>query len=141
MNWGSLLRRARLRTLAEGERAAATAERQRQASGEGAVPVLVGDQDRMLRLWRTLFDCGLFTNAVTQPAVAPGHDLIRTSYIASHTDAQIEQVLERFAEAGHRTGILGAGDSASHAAKPSAHKSSPGAPATTACPTRPSAFT
>jgi 8-amino-7-oxononanoate synthase len=70
------------------------------------VPVVVGDQERMLRLWRTLFECGLFTNAVTQPAVPPGQDLIRTSFIASHTDAQIDQVLERFAEAGRRCGIL-----------------------------------
>jgi len=61
----------------------------------------------MLRLWRTLFDCGLFTNAVTQPAVPPGHDLIRTSYIASHTDDHIEKVLERFEEAGKRTGVIG----------------------------------
>lgn len=70
------------------------------------VPVMVGDQERMLRLWRMLFDCGLFTNAVTQPAVPPGQDLIRTSFIASHTDEQIEQVLARFTEAGRRTGIL-----------------------------------
>lgn len=33
------------------------------------VPVIIGNQERMLRLWRTLFECGLFTNAVTQPAV------------------------------------------------------------------------
>ncbi|MBZ0153720.1 MAG: pyridoxal phosphate-dependent aminotransferase family protein [Planctomycetes bacterium] len=70
------------------------------------VPVIVGDQDRMLRMWHTLFDCGLFTNPVTQPAVLPGQDLIRTSYIASHTDAQIDQVLARFAEAGRREGLL-----------------------------------
>ena len=70
------------------------------------VPVIVGDQERMLRLWGTLFDCGLFTNAVTQPAVAAGQDLIRTSFIASHTDAQIDQVLERFAEAGRRSGLF-----------------------------------
>lgn len=70
------------------------------------VPVIVGDQELMLRMWRTLFDCGLFTNAVTQPAVPPGHDLIRTSFIASHTDAQIAQVLERFADAGRRSGLL-----------------------------------
>lgn len=70
------------------------------------VPVIVGEQERMLRLWSTLFDCGLFTNAVTQPAVPMGQDLIRTSFIASHTDAQIDQVLERFAEAGRRTGAL-----------------------------------
>jgi len=60
----------------------------------------------MLQLWRTLFDCGLFTNAVTQPAVPTGGDLIRTSYIASHTDAQVGQILQRFAEAGRRTGML-----------------------------------
>lgn len=70
------------------------------------VPVMVRDQERMLRLWRTLFDCGLFANAVTMPAVPMGMDLIRTSYIASHTDAQIEQVLARFAEAGRRVGML-----------------------------------
>lgn len=70
------------------------------------VPVIVGDQDRMLRLWRTLFDCGLFTNAVTQPAVPVGADLIRTSYIASHTDEQIDQVLDRFAEAGRKIGLI-----------------------------------
>jgi len=70
------------------------------------VPVIVGDQDRMLRLWRTLFDCGLFTNAVTQPAVPVGADLIRTSYIASHTDEQVDQILERFAEAGRKIGMI-----------------------------------
>jgi 8-amino-7-oxononanoate synthase len=81
-----------------------------QTAGHSAspiVPVIVGDQDRMLRLWRVLFECGLFTNAVTQPAVPMGHDLIRTSYIASHTDAHIDQVLERFAEAGRRLGMIG----------------------------------
>ena len=82
------------------------------------VPVIVGDQERMLLLWRTLFECGLFTNAVTQPAVSPGQDLIRTSYIASHTDEQIDQVLGRFADAGRRTGVLSSipPPSASHAA-------------------------
>jgi 8-amino-7-oxononanoate synthase len=59
-----------------------------------------------MRLWKTLFECGLFTNAVTQPAVPMGTDLIRTSYIASHTDEQIAQVLERFAQAGHKLGLI-----------------------------------
>ncbi|MCA8964161.1 MAG: pyridoxal phosphate-dependent aminotransferase family protein [Planctomycetes bacterium] len=72
------------------------------------VPVIVGHQERMLHLWRALFECGLFTNAVTQPAVPVGQDLIRTSFIASHTDAQIDEVLQRFAEAGRKVGMLGA---------------------------------
>lgn len=70
------------------------------------VPVIVGDQVRTMKLWNTLFECGLFTNAVTQPAVPLGSDLIRTSYIASHTDDQITQVLERFAIAGKRIGLI-----------------------------------
>jgi 7-keto-8-aminopelargonate synthetase-like enzyme len=82
------------------------------------VPVIVGDQDRMLHLWRTLFDCGLFTNAVTQPAVPAGTDLIRTSYMASHTDQQIDEVLERFAKAGQRSGLIAAAPpSAPHVAR------------------------
>lgn len=84
------------------------------------VPVIVGDQELMLRMWRTLFDCGLFTNAVTQPAVPPGQDLIRTSFMASHSDNQVDQVLDRFAEAGRRIGMLSAtsvpASPASHAA-------------------------
>ena len=70
------------------------------------VPVVIGDQERMLRMWRALFEAGLFTNAVTQPAVPPGLDLIRTSYIASHTDEQIGLVLARFAEAGRKIGVI-----------------------------------
>ena len=71
------------------------------------VTVIVGDQERVMRLWKTLFECGLFTNAVTQPAVPMGADLIRTSYIASHTDEHITQVLERFAKAGRMHGLIG----------------------------------
>ncbi|MGE3172932.1 MAG: aminotransferase class I/II-fold pyridoxal phosphate-dependent enzyme [Planctomycetota bacterium] len=70
------------------------------------VPVVVGDQERMLRMWKVLFECGLFTNPVTQPAVPQGHDLIRTSYIATHSDEQIGMVLARFAEAGRKVGIV-----------------------------------
>jgi 7-keto-8-aminopelargonate synthetase-like enzyme len=70
------------------------------------VPVIVSGQERMLRMWRALFECGLFTNAVTQPAVPVGMDLIRTSYIATHTDEQIGLVLARFVEAGRKVGLL-----------------------------------
>jgi 7-keto-8-aminopelargonate synthetase-like enzyme len=59
-----------------------------------------------MKLWNMLFECGLFTNAVTQPAVSLGSDLIRTSYIASHTDEQITKVIERFAMAGKRIGLI-----------------------------------
>lgn len=70
------------------------------------VPVMVGEQTRMFVMWKTLFECGLFTNPVTQPAVPVGMDMIRTSYMATHTDQHVAQILERFSEAGARTGVL-----------------------------------
>jgi len=38
--------------------------------------------------------------------VPVGCDLIRTSYIASHTDEHVDAILERFAEAGRQTGVI-----------------------------------
>jgi len=72
------------------------------------VPVIVGDQDQLFRFWKLLFDYGLFTNPVTVPAVPPNMDLIRTSYMATHTDEQITRVLDIFERAGRVMGLLGA---------------------------------
>jgi len=73
------------------------------------VPVIIGHQEKMMRLWKTLFECGVFTNAVTAPAVPAGMDLIRTSFMASHTEEQIQQVLDRFAVAGRMCGVIPGG--------------------------------
>ncbi len=69
------------------------------------VPVIIGDPLQMLGMWRYLFEAGLYTNAVTQPAVPAGMDMIRTSYMATHTDQQIDQVIERFGAAARRAGV------------------------------------
>ena len=60
--------------------------------GESPTPVLpifIGEEMRMLPFWKTLFDEGVYTNAVLPPAVAPDATLIRTSFMASHTAEQI----------------------------------------------------
>ena len=72
------------------------------------VPVIVGDQDRLFAFWKLLFETGVFTNPVTSPAVPPGMDLIRTSYMAAHTTEQCDRVLEIFENAGRRMGMLDA---------------------------------
>ncbi|MEZ5963362.1 MAG: aminotransferase class I/II-fold pyridoxal phosphate-dependent enzyme [Planctomycetota bacterium] len=69
------------------------------------VPVIIGDQDGMLRFWKALVEEGVFTNPVTGPAVPPGMDLIRTSYIATHTRAHLDTVLRAFRTAGLREGV------------------------------------
>ena len=70
------------------------------------VPVLVGDQVKCFRLWKGLFEAGIFTNPVIPPAVEPGHALLRTSYMATHSDAQLERVLEAFERLGRKMNLI-----------------------------------
>lgn len=70
------------------------------------VPVLIGDQVKCFRFWKGLHEAGVFANPVIPPAVEPGHALIRTSYMATHTDEQLDRVLEIFEKLGRKMGIL-----------------------------------
>ena len=70
------------------------------------VPVLIRDDTACFKFWRGLSDAGIFANAVVPPAVAPGTSLIRTSYTATHTDQQLDRVLETFARLGKKYGII-----------------------------------
>jgi 8-amino-7-oxononanoate synthase len=60
------------------------------------IPVLVGELIDTFRFWKLLFDAGVFTNPVAPPAVPEGECLIRTSCMATHTDAEIDRVIEVF---------------------------------------------
>ena len=68
------------------------------------VPIITGGIEPTLALWRTLLDAGVFTNPVLPPAAPTGR--LRTSYMATHTEEQINRVLEIFAWAGRRLGII-----------------------------------
>jgi 7-keto-8-aminopelargonate synthetase-like enzyme len=68
------------------------------------VPIVVGDSPRTFAFWKALFDHGVFTNPVIPPAVPEGSSRIRTSVMASHTDAQIDEALERIERAGKQVG-------------------------------------
>lgn len=70
------------------------------------VPVMVGDQDRLFAYWKTLFELGLFTNPVTAPAVPTGGDLIRSSYMATHSRAQCDRALDIFEQGARKVGLL-----------------------------------
>jgi 8-amino-7-oxononanoate synthase len=70
------------------------------------VPVLIGDDQLTFLTWKRLFEEGVFVNPVISPAVAPGHQLLRTSYMASHTIPQLEQVLSIFAKVGKEVGLI-----------------------------------
>lgn len=70
------------------------------------VPIIIGDDQRTFLTWKLLFENGVFVNPVISPAVAPGHQLLRTSYMATHTDEQLECVLDIFAKVGRQVGLI-----------------------------------
>ena len=61
------------------------------------VPVLVGDDWQAALLWKALYDGGVFVNTALHPAVPPGAALLRTSVMATHDDAVLDQALAVFA--------------------------------------------
>lgn len=70
------------------------------------IPIIIGDDQLTFATWRLLFENGVFVNPVISPAVAPGHQLLRTSYMATHTDAQLDRVLETFEKVGKQVGLI-----------------------------------
>ena len=70
------------------------------------IPIIIGDEMATFMMWRALFDSGVYTNAVIPPAVPPNLSLLRTSYMATHTDEQMERVLMLFEQVGKGVGII-----------------------------------
>lgn len=71
------------------------------------IPVLIGDDERAFMLWKMLREEGIFTNPAIYPAVPKGQALIRTSYSATHSDEELDKVLESFQKGGQKLGLLG----------------------------------
>ena len=70
------------------------------------IPVIIGDDPRTFAMWKALFANGVFVNPVISPAVPQGSQLLRTSYMATHTDAQVDRVMETFHAVGKEVGII-----------------------------------
>lgn len=70
------------------------------------IPIIIRDEMQTLEMWKQLYEAGVYTNCVIPPGVAPGMSLLRTSYMATHTDEQMDRVLETFAVVGKQVGII-----------------------------------
>jgi len=70
------------------------------------IPILIGDMHATFLTWRLLFEEGIYTNPVIPPAVPPNQSLLRTSYMATHTDEQMAFVLEKFAKVGRLVDMI-----------------------------------
>lgn len=70
------------------------------------IPIIVGDHALVMKFWRALFDAGLYANCIVPPAVQPGHELLRTSYMATHTNDHLDRALGIFETVGKKTGLI-----------------------------------
>ena len=70
------------------------------------IPVIIGDQLKSMMTWKALFEAGIYTNVALPPAVPEGQSLLRTSYMATHTDEQLDRLLEIFEKVGKEQGII-----------------------------------
>jgi 8-amino-7-oxononanoate synthase len=70
------------------------------------IPIYIGDDLRAAIIWKAMFEAGVYVNMIVSPAVPEGKQLLRTSYMATHTDDQLSRVLEIFSQVGKQVGII-----------------------------------
>jgi len=73
------------------------------------IPVVIGaDMQTCFAFWKDLLEEGVFVNVVVpwRGAVPQGQGLMRTSYMATHTDEELDRILDAFRRVGKKYGIL-----------------------------------
>ena len=70
------------------------------------VPLIIGDNEKTFVFWKRMFDRGVYVNPVISPAVPPNRSLIRTSYMATHSDEDLNIILEIAGEEARKRGII-----------------------------------
>jgi 8-amino-7-oxononanoate synthase len=70
------------------------------------VPIIVGDFEKTLNFWKELFEAGVFVNPIVAPAVPPDMCLLRTSYMATHTDDILDRVIDIVGRIGKKLGVI-----------------------------------
>ncbi len=70
------------------------------------IPIVVGEDEVAFKFVMMLQEEGIFANVAVSPAVPQGKALIRTSYMATHTDDHLDRVLEAFKKVGKALGLI-----------------------------------
>jgi 8-amino-7-oxononanoate synthase len=70
------------------------------------VPIIIGNSLKVYEMCKLLFENGVFVNPVVSPAVPPGRELLRTSYMATHTEEQLDRVLTTFEKVGKQLRLI-----------------------------------
>ncbi len=70
------------------------------------VSVIIGDQMKTMVFWKKLFDAGVYVNAFIRPGVMPGHEALRTSFMATHEKEHLDKVITEFSTIGKELGVI-----------------------------------
>ena len=70
------------------------------------IPIIIKDGIKVYEMCRHLFENGVFVNPVVSPAVPAGRELLRTSCMATHTEEQLDRVLEAFQKVGRDLRVI-----------------------------------
>ncbi len=70
------------------------------------IPIYIREQVLCAQTWRALLDAGVYTNAVVPPGVPVSQALLRTSYMATHTRAQLTKALDIFEKVGKDLNLI-----------------------------------
>ncbi len=70
------------------------------------IPLMMGEMERAFMMWKVLGSEGVFVNPVAPPAVPQGRCMIRTSFMATHTDEMLDRVLDIVEQAGKKLGVI-----------------------------------
>ena len=62
------------------------------------IPIYTYDAVTTLKRAKQVYEAGVYVNTVLPPATAPTECLLRTSYMATHTDALVDEAVEIIAE-------------------------------------------
>jgi 8-amino-7-oxononanoate synthase len=76
-------------------------------SSTAVVPIVVGPVEQMLVFNQRIFEEGVFANPVLPPAVPSNASMVRTSYMATHDRADLQEALDIFKKVGEELGVIG----------------------------------
>jgi 8-amino-7-oxononanoate synthase len=72
----------------------------------GIVPVIVGNDEIAFKMWRILYDAGVFVNVFISPGVPEGRQMMRTSYMATHKKEHLDEIIHIFENTGKQVGLI-----------------------------------
>jgi 8-amino-7-oxononanoate synthase len=70
------------------------------------IPILIGSEAKAFLFTQRLYEEGVFATPAIYPAVRYGEAIVRTSYMATHTDEDLDRVLEIFEKLARELGTF-----------------------------------